>query len=290
MPKIKQGETQKEWIARCVPYLMEKEGKTKDQALGQCYGMWRQKHQNADDTQWIEELNKDTEPFTCDASFVFKTVTKKIENSESPDEEAKETSKTKRMVAIVGDRFMNGGFFSYELLKQVYKEWEGTLHDINHMGTTKNMTTDPRPDITYFVGYHTNVSLDEDNKSVSMDININPKTRFAEAWEGFIELCQASGKIPNVSVTYWGSRKFVKASDLPNGVDYESEGYTKDDYVPYLTNVQPICVSTVLMGRCNDRQGCGIGNTCSCGDKEQNKKEQENLIERIKTLERKLHD
>ena len=291
MPEIKKGETQKEWIARCVPYLMEKEGKTREQALGQCYGMWRQKHPNADDSEWIAELNQE-QLFTCDISFEYREEKIESENCDDCDEEQKTKVEHRRMVAIVGDRFMNGGFFSYELLKQVYNEWEGTLHDINHMGTTKNPTTDPRPDITYFVGYHTNVSLDENNKSVSMDIKINPKTRFAEAWEGYIELCKAAGKIPNVSVTYFGQRKFVKVSDLPDGVDYESEGYSKNDYVPYLTNVTPVCVSTVLMGRCNDRQGCGIGNTDSCGDEEQTKElenKREEMIEKIKTLKEKLN-
>lgn len=293
MPEIKKGETQKEWIARCVPYLMEKEGKTRDQALGQCYGMWKRKHPNADDSEWIAELNQE-QFFTCDATFEFREKTKIIENAET--KESTEETTTQRMVAIVGDRFMNGGFFSYELLKQVYEQWEGTFHDINHMGTTRNPMTDQRPDITYFIGYHTNVSLDEDNKSVSMDINVVSKTRFAEAWEGFIELCKQAGKTPNVSVTYWGARTFVKAKDLPQGVDYKAEGYSENDYVPYLTNVMPVCVSTVLMGRCNDKQGCGIGNTCSCGDKENTKeneeleKAKEELIQRIKNKEKLLHD
>lgn len=35
------GESESEFISRCVPYLMD-EGKTQDQALGACYGMWRQ--------------------------------------------------------------------------------------------------------------------------------------------------------------------------------------------------------------------------------------------------------
>jgi GMP synthase-like glutamine amidotransferase len=41
MPSIKPNENKEDWIKRCVPVVM-KEGKTQKQALGQCYGMWRE--------------------------------------------------------------------------------------------------------------------------------------------------------------------------------------------------------------------------------------------------------
>jgi hypothetical protein len=40
MPEPKSGETQNDFIARCVPIVID-EGKTQDQALGKCYGIWR---------------------------------------------------------------------------------------------------------------------------------------------------------------------------------------------------------------------------------------------------------
>jgi hypothetical protein len=287
MPTLRKGETQKEWIARCVPYLMD-EGKTRDQALATCYGMWKAKHPHDSDESWLAELNSES-LFHANAEFKVQTTTHYMNcNGDilpNADDTTHEVTVTRRMIALVGDRFMNGGFFSYELLKNGYKQWEGTLHDINHMGTAANSVTGTVSDITYFVGYHSNVVLDEANKSVSMDINVVDSTQYAAAWKGFIELCDRAGKIPNVSVTYFGQRKFIKVSDLPNGVDYESEGYSKDDYVPYLTYVQPICVSTVLIGRCDDTHGCGIRNTCSCGNNELDE-----LIQRIKELQEKLHE
>ena len=36
----KQGESKQAFISRCIAYLIENEGKTQDQAAGQCYGMW----------------------------------------------------------------------------------------------------------------------------------------------------------------------------------------------------------------------------------------------------------
>ena len=41
MPKPKKGEKKNHYISRCVSMVMG-EGKTQDQALGQCYGMWKQ--------------------------------------------------------------------------------------------------------------------------------------------------------------------------------------------------------------------------------------------------------
>jgi hypothetical protein len=38
----KKGEEKSAFISRCVSYLVRKEGKSQQQALGQCYGMWNQ--------------------------------------------------------------------------------------------------------------------------------------------------------------------------------------------------------------------------------------------------------
>ena len=43
MPKMPfNSESKSAFVGRCVAYLIRKEGKTQDQALGQCYGMWKQ--------------------------------------------------------------------------------------------------------------------------------------------------------------------------------------------------------------------------------------------------------
>lgn len=40
MPYPHKGESKKDYIARCIPYVMN-EGTPKDQAIGKCYGMWK---------------------------------------------------------------------------------------------------------------------------------------------------------------------------------------------------------------------------------------------------------
>lgn len=46
MPNPGKTEKKSEFISRCVPMLMD-EGKTQDQALGQCYGVWKQAKEKA---------------------------------------------------------------------------------------------------------------------------------------------------------------------------------------------------------------------------------------------------
>jgi len=40
MPKPRNGESERDYVARCVPFVMG-EGATREQALGKCYGMYR---------------------------------------------------------------------------------------------------------------------------------------------------------------------------------------------------------------------------------------------------------
>lgn len=43
MPEVKQGESEKDYVSRCIPYLIKKEGLTQEQAAGKCYGIYRNK-------------------------------------------------------------------------------------------------------------------------------------------------------------------------------------------------------------------------------------------------------
>lgn len=42
MPSVKKNESSKSYMSRCIPSV-KKEGKTQEQAVGQCYGMYRSK-------------------------------------------------------------------------------------------------------------------------------------------------------------------------------------------------------------------------------------------------------
>lgn len=44
MPAFRKGESQSDYIARCIPYCIKNEGLTQTQAAGKCHGLWRNKH------------------------------------------------------------------------------------------------------------------------------------------------------------------------------------------------------------------------------------------------------
>lgn len=281
-PKPKPGESQKDFIARCIPYVHKEHPSWKmNKVKAVCYDIWRRSKNNNDDPEYEE--------FTD--IVAFKILPK--EDILANESGTMQNGGKRRLVAIIGNRFMNGGFLSAEELQKCYKQWEGTLHDINHMGTSTGFFL-VQSDITYFIGYHSNVTYDKETKSVSMDLNVYPKTHWYAAWEAYMELCEMAGQIPNVSVTYYGKRKLIPASDLPPEADWKAEGFGKDDLVPVLYDVRPVCVSTVLQGRCNDKDGCGFnGESCNCDscndeDKEKLKKEVEERIKNIRLKEKQL--
>lgn len=52
----KHGETKREFIDRCIPYLI-REGKTKEQASGQCYRMWdSHSKKKAKNKKWYSDM------------------------------------------------------------------------------------------------------------------------------------------------------------------------------------------------------------------------------------------
>ena len=52
MPKVKAGESQKDWMGRCMPVVKD-EGATQEQAVGKCLGMYRHATENV-----IEKIDK----------------------------------------------------------------------------------------------------------------------------------------------------------------------------------------------------------------------------------------
>ena len=42
MPSVKSGESEKDYVSRCIAYVIKNEGATQEQAAGKCYGLYRQ--------------------------------------------------------------------------------------------------------------------------------------------------------------------------------------------------------------------------------------------------------
>jgi len=266
-PKPRKGEPKDKFISRCISAVSKEHPSwARKKVIAVCHDYWRRRHKNE-------------EAFTDEAQFSFVPIEEPI------SEESEETVQTgtRNMIAVIGNRFMNGGYLSAEVLQKSYKKWNGTLHDINHMGTSTGFFL-MQTDITYFIGFHSNVKFNAETKEVSMQLNTEPDCEFTAAWTAYTKLCERAGRIPNVSVTYYGKRDWILASTLSKDIPWKKEGYGKDDLVPILNEITPVCVSTVLQGRCGDKDGCGLRND-KIEDPEleaELEEKRQELIERIK--------
>lgn len=168
---------------------------------------------------------------------------------------------------------------------------DGSYHDINHWGTT---FTDGNPNIEYIIGYQRNTHLDPISKRMKTDIFINEEAPKYQIWKNFIDINRKAGRTPNVSVSFWGSTKNIQAKELPKDIKYQSYGYSEDDNITYLYDLQFQALSTVFQGACNDKDGCGIG--IGLTDPDNNRKQELELmieIEKQKNIlreEKEIYD
>lgn len=208
---------------------------------------------------------------------------------------------------VIGDRFMKGVFIAADELKKVYKGWNNTLHDINHMGSgyAAGFTVIPS-DVSYNVGYQDGLTYNETTKAVQAKIHIDKDSKRYDEWESYANICNQIKRPINLSVYCFGAIRWMKARDLPKGSGYKKAGYNADDTVPCMYNILSYMVSTVTRGACDDKDGCGIengnsnsceDNNCNVGTTKQDETENENnpenaekrayLEKRIKQIKRK---
>jgi len=244
MPVPKKGETEKDFISRCIPYVI-KEGTAKDtkQAAAICYSIWR-------------DRNKHKHMYTLDLYDDGALIWN--EKNDIHIYRAKD-SNSYPAVCLIGDKFYKGMFLSMDEIRRAYKTMDGAFHDINHWGTSYPAGLYSMPNIEYIVGYQKDTTIDEANKLMKTYIHIEDTAPKADVWRGFMNICEKAGKIPNVSVTFWAGRKDISAKDLPDGVDYKSMGYKDDDTITSLVDLEFHALATVFKGACSDNDGCGIG-------------------------------
>lgn len=207
-------------------------------------GKWKKKQANANtDNDFFE--------FSCNA-FSFE--------KETDDEEIY------RMTIVIGNRFMKNLYIPMQLLAETYHGFEKTPHDLNHQGTgyASGLAVIPS-DVSYVVGYQDNVTFDEKTGEVTASVHIDKNSYRYGEWKSYMNICKKMGRTPNVSMFNQGKIAYVTASQLPENADYKSVGYSRDSMIPVMTEMTPIAVSTVFLGACNDRDGCGIRNSCDNG-------------------------
>ena len=162
-------------------------------------------------------------------------------------------------IAVIGDKFYKGKYLPYKEIEKAHMSMNGAYHDINHFGTTYIQGFYARPNIEWIVGYQDNTVVNSHTKAMKTNIYIEDDMPKAPLWRAFVKLCEKAGRTPNVSVSFWASRKDVLANELPKEADWMSEGYKESDYVPYLYDLSFRALATVFRGACDDKKGCGIG-------------------------------
>lgn len=230
------------------------EGSSPEQAVAACHGMFKQ-HQNKG-TNYAEkqvEFN-----FTFQLQILDNGQVLNTEENKNPMKETDDWV-TLRATAIVGNRMMNGYFISYSELKKSLDMWNGTLHDISHLGTSYPDNAPPfkRENIDYIIGYQNNAEANDKTKEISMDVNVYKHSEKYKSWKSFIDICQKANKTPNVSVSIGATPRAMNAGSLDQ-TDREDYGFKGDETVLCLCDIIPKALTTCIKGACDDKRGCGL--------------------------------
>jgi len=280
MPKHKKGESKKDWMKRCVPYVVKKEGLSQKQARGKCNGMydtWKKKQHSE-----LQEVNNMSDEYEKGENYEFRFDSvfgdgKSTEFNYAEFIEKATSPNGYNMVIAKGNMFLKGIYISTKEMKAAHKGFNNTLHDLNHMasGYANGFSIVP-PDISYIVGWQDGLSYDDTTDEVRANVHIE-KTAFRyDEWKSYIDVSSKAGRTPNVSMFVFGKIEYIEARKLPKGCGYGRAGYNADDLVPCMASIQPFMVSTVTRGACDDKNGCGIKQSYDSVDKPSNEDKIEN--------------
>jgi len=271
MPDHKKGESRKDWMKRCVPYVIKKEGLSQKRAAGRCGGMydsWKKKQRKKQHSDLQEDDVMVDDKYEKGKYHEFRFDS--FDGDEEPTEfnytefvEKATSQKGFNMVIAIGNRFMKGVYISKEEMKAAHRGFNNTLHDLNHMGSgyMAYFSLVP-PDISYIVGWQDNLSYNEATDEVRANVHIEKTAPRYSDWKNYIDISAKIGRIPNVSMYVFGKIEYIEARKLPKNSGYRKAGYRADDVVPCMTNIIPFMVSTVTKGTCDDTKGCGIKQSC----------------------------
>lgn len=277
---VKDTENKLAFMKRCRPHL-EGRGYTPDEAAYTCNGIWEEVADRPPGGD-IDIREGGTGGTTSRSAkqpkperFLFCLSCEDIQplnHVTNMDDKTEDIQDDFKAICVYGDRFYKGKFLSMSELKKSYQSLNNSYHDINHWGTTY---LDGNPNIEYVVGYQNNVKLDDITKALTADIHIMRSAEKYQLWRGFVDINQKINRTPNVSVSFYSSKKKMKAGEL-KGIDFAANGYKSEDDVEYLYDLDFQALSTVFKGACSDKDGCGIGI------------KQNNMNEDAKDLEKKI--
>jgi hypothetical protein len=249
MPKPKPNETKNDFIARCIPYVInEGVAKNSEQATAICNSIWSKKN-NKKEAEDIKKSEKIL--FKFNAQIHPK---KKIDLSKDEDLDLD------IVTMIVGDSYFNGAYFPAEELEKMYHQFEGAPINLNH--------SDDR--VEDIVGFVKDVKFN-DGRITGTPVFDKETSKYKEAM-GYILSRFKANDFPNVSVGMYGER-------------FEEE--LDDDSTHFVArNFEADHLALVVHGACNPGTGCGIGigNSVTVSDNEY----VNNTEDEYKNLEKKI--
>ena len=222
IPTPNKNESQKDFISRCVPYVIN-EGNTNDpkQAAAICYSIWRKskKGKNEESDMKKERIHMNL------SSKMFKPLVFKDKPNEFKGFD--------RATILVGDNTYNGIYFPAEELEKAYHSWENQPVNLDHSDKTEDE-----------VGFIREVFFDKTNKKITAKPFINGSAPKSAIAAGFIQGRLMAGTIPEVSIGVW--------------LDKVEEDFD-DDFRLTARNLQGDHLAIVTRGACSPQDGCGIG-------------------------------
>jgi len=262
-------------------YPNTKEGRK--QAAGHCHSIYDEHgsvkstvHIDSIDINGLQRISFQAKHFVKCSSMGFLNTIK----VESVEMDGKSFDKVE-LVAAVGDMFYQNVYVPANVLEAVAKEWNTSIHDISHMATNYPAGFFQQENIEWVVGFHKESFYDSKIKGVRMNAYINKASPKYRAWRNYIDICSASGRIPNTSMMGWASFGMMDAKELPKGTKIPEGAKDDNGNVYYLKELHPVAVTTCLRGKCNDSDGCGvdIGNSCeSCNTQPEETKDKDNQL------------
>ena len=246
IPEIREGESRKNYVARCIPYVVEHEGLTQEQAVGKCEGLYNEHEKK-------EKSSLDNEEITGQLEFKGSGIVK-INND------------LLKLEAIIckEEVFYDGIFITSGVFKNSVESWANKPVDLEHNSELKN-------DKSYIIGYVGKTIWNEQDKTISAEIFINRKSQRYEEFKQLYDKIIGQNRPLNVSVFGNATYKRIK---------------TKDGTIHTLSSFQPTSLAVCEVGKCDEDLGCKVTTEKIIASNKSNDERKKYLEDRIRKMER----
>lgn len=222
MPVPKAKEKEKDFISRCIPFVIH-EGTTDDakQASAICYSIWRK-------AKGIKQ-SKNIERVLLHFSANIKP------NLIHLEDESKQKIGFDRSTILVGGKVFNGIYFPMDEVERGFRSFDKQPINLNHSDLVEDI-----------VGYVKEPFFDKkDNKLSVVPVFDDTTSKYSVAM-GYINTRIAAGATPEVSVGMWLDKVPVEEK-RDDGAIFIARNYEGDH------------LALVTRGACSPEDGCGIG-------------------------------